>query len=202
MFPYLLIVIIFICVALMWTEGMWANALTFVNTVFAALIALNFFEPVAGLIEKYARSYTYVCDFAAQWLLFIISLAVFRAITDQASRHAVRFKLPVEQAGRVIFALLTAWVFVCFATAAMHTAPLSRSPFRGSFEQEPLSNNFFGMAPDRMLLGFLRQRSKGALQCKTMNPFDENGDYILKYGVRRQALKEHNAAEGKLSVGR
>jgi hypothetical protein len=202
MFPWLLVVVMFICVALMWPEGLWANALTFVNTVFAAMVSLNFFEPVAGLMEKYLASYRYTLDFVAQWLLFVISLAVFRSLTDQTSRHAVRFKLPVEQAGRAIFALLTAWVLVCFTTTAMHTAPLSRSPFRGSFQQEPMSNNFFGTAPDRMLLGFVRQRSMGALSGSNTRPFDEQGDYIVKYGARRQSLKEHNAAEGALRIRR
>jgi hypothetical protein len=201
MFAWLLVVMIFICVALMWTEGMWANALTFVNTVFAALVALNFFEPVAALMEKYLRSYTYVLDFVALWLLFVISLAAFRAITDQTSRHAVRFKMPVEHTGRVVFALLTAWVLVCFTTAAMHTAPLSRSPFRGSFAQEPLANNFFGLAPDRILLSFVQQRSLGALARSNPRVFDETGDFIVRYGARRQSLKDHNASTGALRIG-
>ena len=201
MYPWLLVLVMFIAVALMWPEGFWGNTITFVNTIFAVMISLNFYEPVADLLEKYVASYTYMLDFVAQWLTFVISFAVFRALTDQTSRHAVRFKLPVEQAGRVVFTLLTAWVLACFVTTTMHTAPLSRSPFRGSFEQEPLSNNFFGTAPDRMLLGFMRYRSKGALSRTDVRPFDEEGDFILKYGARRQSLKEHNAASGALRVG-
>ncbi len=175
MFPWLLVLVMFICVALMWPEGMWSNAITFVNTVFAAMISLNFFEPVAGFMEKYLASYRYSLDFVAQWLLFVITLAVFRALTDQVSRHAVRFKLPVEQGGRVVFSLLTAWVLACFVTTAMHTAPLSRSPFRGSFQQEPLSNNFFGLAPDRFLLGFVQHRSQGRCPDPTPDPLTRQG---------------------------
>jgi hypothetical protein len=95
-------------------------------------------------------------------------------------------------------------VFICFVTTTVHLAPLSRSPFRGSFQQEPLSNNFFGLAPDRMFLGFMHSRSKesGALSRNTPRAFDAEGDFILKYGARRQALKEHNAAEGKLRVSK
>ncbi len=201
MFSWLLVVIAFISVALMWNEGLWSNSITFVNTVFAVMISLNFYEPVATLLEKYMGSYTYMLDFISQWLLFAVGLAILRVISDQASRHAVRFKMPVEHVGRMLFALATAWVLICFTTTTMHTAPLTRSPFRGSFAQDPMSNNFFlGLAPDRILLGFMHDRSKAALSRSTPRPFDESGDYIVKYGARRQSLQEHNATEGKLKV--
>lgn len=200
MFTGLLLLIAFVCVALMWTEGMWSNAITFVNTVFAVLLAMNFFEPVANLLQQYLKSFVFVVDFLALWLVFIISLAVMRVITDQVSRYTVRFKMPIEHAGRVAFALFTAWLMICFTTVTVHTAPLSRSPFRGSFQPEPMANNFFGMAPDRMLLAFLHGRSQGTLSKLTPQPFDEQGDFVLKYGSWREELREHNAKEGTLRI--
>ena len=200
LYGLLMVLIAFICIAMMWPEGMWGNTLTMVNVVLSALIALNFYEPIADFLDARMPSFTYYADFLSQWLLFAISLAVFSITTDQISKTQVRFKLPLEQAGRAIFAVATAAVFVCFVTTTMHTAPLSRSPFRGSFQQEPLSNNVFGTAPDRMLLGFMHSRSQQALANGTPTPFDKEGDYILKYGARRQALKEYNDKEGRTRV--
>ena len=200
MYGGLMILVAFICIAMMWTEGMWGNALTLVNVTFAALLAMNFYEPVASVIDDRMHSFTYYADFLSQWLLFAVSLAVLTISTDQLSKHHVRFKMPVEQVGRAIFAAATAWVFVCFVTATMHTAPLARSPFRGSFQQEPLSKNVFGLAPDRMFLGFMHSSSKAALANSTPTPFDKEGDYILKYGARRQSLKELNAKDGTTRV--
>jgi hypothetical protein len=200
MFGWLLVVVAFICTALMWNEGLWSNSITFVNTVFAVMIALNFYEPVATFLENRIPSFTYVVDFLSQWLLFAISLAILRVISDQVSRHAVRFKMPVEHVGRMVFALGTAWILICFTTTTMHTAPLTRSPFRGSFAEEPMSNNFFGLAPDRLLLGFMHDRSKAALSRSEPRPFDAQGEYIVKYGARRQSLQEHNALEGGFRV--
>ena len=83
--------------------------------------------------------------------------------TDSLSRYRVRFRMPVEHTGRVVFAAWTGWVILCFVVFSLHTAPLARSPFRGGFAQEPLSNNFVGLAPDRIWLGFMQSRSEGAL---------------------------------------
>ena len=196
MYGGLMILIAFICIAMMWTEGMWGNALTLVNVIFAAMLAMNFYEPIAAFMEAQLPSFTYMMDFVCQWFIFVVSLAVMRIVADQTSKHRVRFKMPLEQAGRAIFAVATALVLIGFTTATVHTAPLGRSPFRGSFQQKPLSNNVFGLAPDRMFLGFMHSSSKNALASPTPTPFDANGEYILKYGARRQSLKEHNEKEG------
>ena len=56
-----------------------------------------------------------------------------------------------------------------------------------------MSNNFLGMAPDRMFLGFIQHRSKHALANNPPKPFDEKGKYIFKYGGRRQLFSEQEA---------
>ena len=57
-----------------------------------------------------------------------------------------------------------------------------------------MANNFLGMAPDRMLLGFVQSRSKsgGALSNSPPVVFDEKGEYIFKYGGRREMLSKQS----------
>ncbi len=200
MFAWLIVVVMFICVAMLWNEGMWANALNLVNVTLAAALATNLYEPAADYLEKQMASFTYLLDFLCLWAIFALVYSVLRACTDGISNHAVRFRLPIERGGRIVFALATAWVLACFITTSIHTAPLSVSPFRGSFAKEPLSNDFFGLAPDRMWLGFMHSRSSGALAKSTPRVFDPDGDFILKYGARRFELAEHNKKEGAIRV--
>lgn len=198
----ILLVIMFVCVAFLWNEGMWSNALSFLNTLLAGMLATNFFEPVADLIEPHIPTYTYFIDFLSLWVLFSVSYLVLRLVTDTLSRHRLRFKMPVEFTGRVVFAVMTAWVFVSFATTTLHTAPLARNSFRGTFQPTPKAEHFFGLAPDRNWLGFVQQASRGSLShadpsAPAADPsdqgkrvFDPQAEFIFKYAARRQRLAQ------------
>lgn len=204
MFSILLILIMFIIIAMLWTEGLWGNALTFLNTLFAAMIATNYFEPAADFFEKdFAQSMSYLWDFVAIWGVFALVYLILRTVTDQLSRHRVRFRLPIEIGGNVLFAFLTACVFIAFTAATIHTAPLARTPIRGSFQKEPMSNNFLGIIPiDRMWLAFIHSRSAGGLSSGEDRVFDPKGDFVIKYGQRRQNLFNNMKATGKMRIGR
>ena len=181
-----------ICIAMLWNEGMWSNCLTLINTVLAALLSMNYWEPAADFIEGRLPSYTYLIDFLTMWFLFFISFIILRALTDFTSDTRVKFKMPVEQAGRILSVIAIGWVMICFTVATLHTAPLARTAIRGSFQAEPMSNNFLGMAPDRMWLGYVQHRSKsgGALSQPSPVVFDERGEYIFKYGERREQFSK------------
>ena len=137
-FDVFVLVIVFICVAMMWNEGMWGNAISFVNAIFAAAIAVNYFEPLADLLEKQLPSYTYLWDFLSLWLLFAIVFGLSRAFTDIISNHRVKFKLPIEQGGRAFFAAATGWVMICFTAMTLHTAPIPQVAFES---RPPLPND-------------------------------------------------------------
>ena len=140
-------VILIVCLAMMMSEGLWSNAISAINVTLAAMVATNWYEILADYLNSQAPSYTYVWDFLMLWALFALSFTVFRAFTDQISKHRVRFKMPVEIAGRIIFALLTGWIFICFTNMTLHTAPLARTAFRGSFSAEPKSKASWDWLP-------------------------------------------------------
>ena len=189
----LLVLIWVICVAMLWNEGMWTNCVNLVNVLLAALIAMNYWEPVAAFAESRMASYTYVLDYLSLWLLFFVAFIVLRAATDALSKTQVKFKMPVEQTGRVLSVVLIGWVMVCFFLATLHTAPLARTAVRGSFEATPMSNNFLGFAPDRMWLGYVQYRSKTALSNPQPVVFDEKAEFIFKYGARRERFSKEPA---------
>lgn len=181
-----------ICIAMLWNEGMWNNCLTLVNVVFSVFLAMNYWEPASTYLNGKMASYTYIIDYLVMWFIFFLSYIILRAVTDYLSNTRVKFMMPVEQAGRIISVIIIGWVMVSFTLTTLHTAPLARTAIRGSFQPTPMANNFLGMAPDRMLLGFVQSRSKsgGALASSPPVVFDEKGEYIFKYGGRREMLSK------------
>ena len=146
-FTLLLLVVLAACVGVLYPEGLWSNAVRLINVVTAALVATNFFEPVARWLDGMADSFTYFWDFVALWGLFCAAMVVMRVATDLISRVKVRFLKIVDRVGSAVFALAVGWVMVCFVTMTLHTAPLAKEFLWGGFD--PSQKMFLGLAPDR-----------------------------------------------------
>ena len=130
-------------------------------------------------------SYTYLLDFVVLQGLFCLLLLAFREVTDRLSRTRVRFRKPVELAAGPIVAVITAWVMVCFTAASLHTAPVPRD----FVQPTPEARMFFGLAPDRRWLAWVRASSLSGPFAQPENQFDPKADFILRYADRRHALE-------------
>jgi len=207
MFIVINVLIIFIVVAMLFPEGLWSNTIILINVVFSTLLATNYFEPLAGFLDEKVPSSTYIWDFIALWLLFLLIYGLLSTITQAISHHRVRFKMPVEMGGRVAMAMLVAAVICGFFNMTMHTAPLVRNAVKGGFQEQPMSANFFGLAPDRIWLGFVQSRSRGPLSIGDPSgpdgkrEFDPNSEFVIKYGQRRKDLEEQMKRTGRIRVG-
>jgi len=189
---FVIFVAVFACI---FTQGLWSNTLNLVNVLTAALVATNYFEPLADFFDRQQSSYSYVYDFLALWLIFGVTALVLRVFTDYMSKVKVRFFMPVEKAGGILMALWVSWIVLCFATMTLHTAPLARNFLGGGFQPEPDSKMLFGLGPDRVWLGWMHRESKGTLsRFDRMAAFDHNGSFILRYGDRRKNF------EGQLTL--
>jgi hypothetical protein len=184
-----LLVIFIICLAMIFNEGLWGAAVMFVNVLLSAMLATNFFEPLAKWANKRMGSYTYFVDFVSIWLIFVVSLVVLRLLTGSLSRYRVRFKKPVDIAGGLFFAAWIGWLMMQFSLFTMHVSPLARNFFGGDFQPEPDSKMFlFELAPDRDWMAFMHTMSKdGSLG--TGQQFDPKGEFILRYGARRKSFE-------------
>lgn len=190
------------CVGFLFADGIWGNAIRLINVVTAALLALNFFEPVAGWLDGMAPSYTYFWDFIALWAVFAASMGILKVLTDAASRVKVRFLKVVEQIVSPILALWIGWVMLCFTMVTLHTAPLPKN-FLGF---KPEQNTFLGMPTDRLMLGFAQRMSLGTFSrspsaneaASEGNVFDPKGEFMLKYNSRRFELETNAEKTGAL----
>jgi uncharacterized membrane protein required for colicin V production len=208
--PFFMFIVMLACIGWCYPDGLWSNAIRLVNTVTAALVATNFFEPVARWLDSVGSSYTYLWDFLALWGLFALTTVVLRALTDSISRVKVKFLKLADRIGSGILSIWIGWVMVCFTMATLHTAPLSRNFLFNGFQ--PKSRMIMGLAPDRLWLGFMQQESRGPF-CRTASDnevanktyeatgaepdaklciFDRNsGNFIAKYATRRKLLEDY-----------
>jgi hypothetical protein len=188
MFLFLLLIFAATTAAL-WFQGLWSAAVTLVNMLLAMMIATSFYEPICTAIEGIGpgKQYTYLLDFIVLWLLFGIVFGILRAITDALSKSQVGFPTPVEMAGRSVLAAWCGWLMVCFVAFSMHMAPLNSPNPLGAFAT-PNAKTFGPVSPDRLWLGFMYSRSRGAIGGQ---PFDKNpitnleAEFPLKYHDRR-----------------
>ena len=166
---------------------MWSNALRLINVILAALVAMNYFEPLARKLEEWQPSYAYCWDFLALWALFGVAVVVFRAATDALSRVKVRFLKIADQIGSGVFAAAIGWVLVAFTLTTLHTAPLGEHFFFGAFQGgEPM---FLGTAPDLQFLYFAQNQSVGALCNSVDGGFSPKNDFVINYAERRRGLE-------------
>lgn len=151
------------CVA---SEGVWGAGLTFLCVLFAGILAMNFFEPIAGYLD--GIGYPEYSDLVALVGLFALFTFLGRLATDNISPTEIEFDSRVYQAGRWLFALATGYTTMAILLTALHTAPLPRD-FLGF---HPDRKNFFDIrAPDREWLGFTQHVSEKVLPWQN-NVFD------------------------------
>jgi hypothetical protein len=201
----ILCVILLACVASLFNDGIWSNAIRLINVILAALLSLNYFEPLAVFLEKHVgMSYTFVWDFIAMWSLFTVFSIFLKVFTDKLSKVKVKFLKIADQIGSIILALWIGWMMVCFTLMTFHTAPMSRD-FAG-FAVDTDERMFFGLAPDRRMLGFMQKQSLGYFSNSPKSEpekyvFDPQAKFMPNYHFRRAKCETNNIKnEGALRV--
>ena len=200
MVTILMFLVLFACMAMLYTDGMWSNAVRLINVITAALLAMNFFEPLADWLEQtVSASYTFFWDFIALWGLFIVFSIIFRQLTDRLSTVKVKFLKVTDQIGSGVLSLWIGWVLVCIIMTSLHIAPLAKNCLFDSFQPE--QRMVLGFAPDRQWLAFTQKMSQGPYELsageKTM--FDPHGEFLLKYATRRATLESNVQSKGTLT---
>ena len=184
-----LLVIAITCLACLYTNGLWTNAVMFFNVVTAALLATNLFEWAAGLLSGMMPK---AADIVAIWLVFAVVLFLMRLVTDLVSKTRVRFIPWIDLIGGVAFSLAIAWVMICFFMMSLHVAPLGRTAFGGEFMPNPqIETKMLSVGPDRLWLSFVHKQANGALGRDGGNKAQRNeawGEFIYRYAHRRKQL--------------
>ncbi|HVJ67385.1 MAG TPA: CvpA family protein [Caulifigura sp.] len=183
------------CVA---SEGPWGAATTFVAVILAGLLAMNFFEPLAGMFPA-AFDWQMRADIIALLGLFAAGVTGLRMAAEYLMPTQIEVSPIVYDGGRWGFGLLTGYATAAIVLTALHTAPLGKDLSLGF---RPNENNFFGIggvesAPDRLWLSFTQYVSENIFT--TGNVFDRSefpryrgkppeqwSSFPIRYADRRQ----------------
>ncbi|WP_165248281.1 hypothetical protein [Paludisphaera soli] len=134
------------------SEGAWGAALMFFNVLFGGLIAFNFFEPLANLIDSTGIGWSF-SETLAMLLIFCVSVFILRLATETLAPVMVRFPNPVYHATRLVFAFATTVVTFGIILVAFHAAPVHKNIFGYiNYNTKPP----FGMGVDHAWLGFFQ----------------------------------------------
>jgi hypothetical protein len=135
------------------SEGLWGAALMFFNVVFGAIIALNFYEPLAAIVAKNIGFVSGFADMICLMTLFIVSVLLLRLTTESLAPTMVRFPTGVYHAGRVLFGFAGAVATIGFLVVACHTMPVHKKVFTViDYKYKPP----FGFGIDHKWLGFFQ----------------------------------------------
>jgi len=157
------------------SEGLWGAALMFFDVVFGGLIAFNFYEPLARLLDGTGINWGF-SDTLCLLGLFCVATGLLRMTTETIGPNMVRFPPPVYHAGRFVFGIAGAATTMAIVILAMHTAPVHKKILNViDYKSKPP----FGMGFDHQWLGFF-QHATGAVFANyghgRRDPFMEYGN--------------------------
>jgi len=137
------------------SEGLWGAALMFFNILFGAMIAFNFYEPLAKLIDSTGIGWGF-SDTLCLLGLFCVSVTLLKMITETIAPAMVRFPSPVYHVGRFIFGAAGALVTMAFVILSFHAAPVHKKIFTAvTYDSKPP----FGLGLDHQFLGFFQYQT-------------------------------------------
>jgi hypothetical protein len=149
------------------SEGLWGAALMFFNVVFAGMIAFNFYEPLAAMLDRAGINWGF-SDTLCLLVLFIVAVVALRLTTETLGPAMVRFPVPIYHAGRLIFGLAGAAVTVAILLLAFECAPVHKKLFT-AFEYD--AKPPFGLGLDHQWLGFFQHETGSVfIQYNAGNP--------------------------------
>lgn len=174
------------------SEGLWGAALMFFNALFAAMITLNFYEPLAQMIASNVEFLSGYADALCILLIFTISLLILRLATENLAPAMVRFPMPLYHAGRFVFAVLGSCVTMGMILIALDASPVNKK-ILGSMDYKSVP--FFKLRLDKEMLAFF-QWSTGYVFTRNgpadpykefgnVRAFDPKGDWLLRAQMAR-----------------
>jgi len=196
-------------------EGLFTAFTMFCNVFLGGLIAFNFWEPLAALLEPilagtFLRGYE---DFFCLMILFCGTVGLFRTMTNALAHLQIAFPFAIQNGGAVIFGLATGYLTCGFLLCALQTLPWHQNFmfFDPDYETGPGYTIRRVMPPDRVWLALMYRAGAYAFaneeDDKPFNPttlydkyytFDKFGTFELRY----KRYRRYSDARGPLSYQR
>jgi hypothetical protein len=196
-------------------EGLFTAATMCINVIFAGLIAFNFWEPLANLLDSSFQG-TILAGYEDAFVLvglFCVSLGLLRLVTHTLANAVVDFDAVAQQGGGVLFGLLTGYLVSGFMACVLQTLPWHENfmafEWDAAKRESPFQRIF---PPDRVWLAMMRRAGAYPLSnrddldaVKSMDSsyydnyitFDKYGTFEIRYarfrryGDKREKLPDN-----------
>lgn len=179
LFDFIVVALILGFTYVMMSEGLWGSALMFFNVLFGAIIAFNFYEPVAQIIVDNASFIAHLADMISLMLLFSATVMVLRVATEYLAPAMIRFPTPVYHIGRFIFAFGTSVIVWSIILLGLHAAPVHQQIFGVvDYKHKPP----FGLGIDHMWLAFFQKTTGDVFPTFGVGERDPFGEFGRPYG--------------------
>jgi hypothetical protein len=164
-------------------EGLFTAFTMLCNVMFAGLLAFNFWEPLANLLDGPLQGSALEGheDFLVLLVIFCLTLGLLRLVTNNLANNLVDYTAVPQQIGGAFVGILTGYLAAGFFISALQTLPW-HDQFLG-FEakaqsESPLRRVF---PPDRVWLAMMRRAGAYPLANQEDPDVPEGDDDIDEY---------------------
>jgi hypothetical protein len=189
MLTFLTILIMLALAYLFLIQGLATAVAMFANVFLAGLIAFNFWEPLADLLDPLlSRSFfAGYEDAICLTVLFGIAFALLRLATNTLSRAVIDFHPIAQHVGGAFFGLSTGYLLAGFLVCVFQTLPWHEN-FWGyepnwQANQSALESVF---PPDRVWLSMMHRAGENAFARGDRATFDPQGTFVIRYSRFRR----------------
>jgi hypothetical protein len=181
-----------------WREGLLTAVTMFVNVFIAGLVTFNFFEPLADAIDPgvqgtFLQGYE---DALCMGLLFAGTLGILRVVTNNLANTNLDYQPVFQQAGTVLFGLMTGYFVSGSLLCMMQTLPWGEEFLGFQTKGEGIRAV---LPPDRVWLALMHRAGAypfaNTVDEKNPDPaslsekyitFDQYGTFELRYARYRR----------------
>jgi len=172
-----------------WHEGPLTAFTMCCNVLLAGLVAFNFWEPIADLLNPaFAGSFLEGTeDLLILMVLFCLTVMFLRWATNSLARTHMEYPILLYRGGAVLFGLLTGYLVAGFLLCAFQTLPYQQD-FMGFESYKPGQSSAARryLPPDLVWLAMMHRLSVGGFSAGENSEFDRNGNYELRYSRYRR----------------
>jgi hypothetical protein len=141
-------------------EGLLTSLAMFCNVFIAGIVAFNFFEPLANLLEP-ALAGSFLAGFEdalSLVVLFCLTLGIMRLVTNNLANTMVDYHQLAQQGASTVLGLLIGYLVAGFLICVMQTLPMHEKFMSFDWhysESDTMVRQFF--PPDRVWLSLMRR---------------------------------------------
>jgi hypothetical protein len=126
MLAFMTVLLMLLVAYCFWREGLLTACTTCINVLIAGLVAFNFWELIADLLDPLFQE-TVVAgyeDALCLVALFALTLGLLRWVTNSLANRQLEYHPVLDQGGRVVLGLLTGYLIAGFLVCVLQTMPL------------------------------------------------------------------------------